>query len=256
MKSKKLFLILTCFFITLSLYAQNESEPTVRNSFGAKLRESNFHLGVTLQTKYIWRGMEMITEDAAPVVFPQINYQNKGFFAYVMGGYAINGKYSEVDMGVSYTYKWLTAGINNYYYPTTNTPNDQYFNFKSRDTGHWLEAVVTIAPEKIPVYLTLSNFFAGADKNLEGEQAYSTYAELGTHYDFLNDHQLAFVLGMAFNESCYNGYEHGFGVCDVELKYTYSVKFKNDLALPLTVSYIINPVYEKSHVNLTASLAF
>ena len=253
---EKILLFLASFLLTLNLYAQNESEPAVRNNFGVKLRESNFHLGVTLQTKYIWRGMEMITEDAAPVVFPQINYQNKGLFAYVMGGYAINGKYSEVDMGVSYTYKWFTAGINNYYYPTTNTPYDQYFNFKSRETGHWLEAVVTIAPEKIPVYLTLSNFFAGADKNMEGEQAYSTYAELGTHYDFLNDHQLAFVLGMAFNKSCYNGYEHGFGVCDLEMKYTYNVKFKNDLALPLTVSYIINPVYEKSHVNLTASLAF
>ena len=168
-------------------------------------RPSNFHLGLDLQTKYIWRGMEMMTEEAAPVVFPQLNYQYKGLYAYVMGGYAINGKYSEVDLGVSYTYKWLTVAVNNYYYPTITTPEDQYFNFKSHETGHWFEAVVTVAPEKIPAYLMVSNYFAGADKKLDGKQAYSTYAEIGGHYDFLNDHQLALAVGAAFNKSCYNG---------------------------------------------------
>ena len=251
---KRLVVSLTIMAIAISAFAQTE-EPA-RNGFGAKLKESNFHLGLDLQTKYIWRGMEMITEDAAPVVFPAVNYQNKGFYAYVMGGYALNGKYSEVDLGLSYTYKWITVGINDYYYPTTTTPNDQYFNFKSKETGHWLEAVVTIAPEKIPAYLTVSNFFAGADKDLDGNQAYSTYAELGGHYDFLNDHQLALAIGMAFNKSCYNAYEHGFGVCNVELKYTYNVNFNDKFTLPLSVAYIVNPVFNKSHVNFTASFAF
>ncbi len=218
-------------------------------------RESNFHLGVDLQTKYIWRGMEMITEDAAPVVFPQLNFQTGGLYAYAMGGYSINGKYSEVDLGVSYTHKWLTVGINDYYYPTTTTAEDQYFNLKNDETGHWLEAAVTIAPESIPAYLTVSNFFYGADKNLDGAQAYSTYAELGGHYDFLNDHSLSLAVGAAFNKSCYNGYAHNFGICNIEMKYTYNLAMKN-LTLPLSVSYIINPVYEKSHVNFTASFAF
>ena len=34
------------------------------------LKESNFHLGVELQTKYIWRGVEQMEEEGAPVVFP------------------------------------------------------------------------------------------------------------------------------------------------------------------------------------------
>ena len=230
-------------------------EATAKNGWGAKLRKSNFHLVMELQTKYIWRGMEMMTSDAAPVLFPQINFQSKGFYAYVMGGYAFNGKYSEVDFGVSYTYKWLTLGFNDYYYPTTTIPDDYYFNYKARETGHWLEAVITIAPENIPVYLLVSNYFAGADKNSDGKQAYSTYAELGGHYDFLDNHQLALAVGAAFNKSCYNGYDHGFGVCNIELKYTYNVAMKN-FTLPLSVAYIINPVYEKSHVNFIAKFAF
>ena len=221
----------------------------------SKKLESNFHLGIDLQTKYVWRGMEMMTEDAAPVAFPCLNYSHKGFYAYAMGGYAINGKYAEVDLGLSYTYKWLTIGLNNYYYPTTNTPKDQYFNFMNQETGHWFEVVITIAPENVPVSLLLSNFFAGADKNLEGKQAYSTYVELGGHYDFLNDHSLALAVGASLNKSCYNGYEQNFSICNIELKYTYNVAMKK-FNLPLSVGYIINPVYEKSHVNLTASFAF
>ena len=157
-------------------------------------KASDFHLGLDLQTKYIWRGMEMMVEDAAPVVFPQLNYQKGGLYAYAMGGYSINGKYAEVDLGASYTYKFLTVGLNDYYYPTINSPQDDYFNFKSKKTGHWLEAI-------------------------------------------------AFL------------YEHGFGICNVELKYTYNVAFKN-FTLPLSVMYIINPVYEKAHVNFKASFAF
>lgn len=246
MRKKTILLLMAMLYMASGISAQEGNDRKV----------SNFHLGVDMQTKYLWRGMEMMTEDAAPVVFPQLNYQKGGLFAYAMGGYAINGKYSEVDLGVSYTHKWLTVGINDYYYPTTTMPEDAYFNFDGHETGHWLEGVVTIAPEQIPAYLTVSNFFAGADKNTEGEQAYSTYAEIGGHYDFMNDHQLALTLGAAFNKSCYNGYAHDFGICNVELKYTYSLKFKNDFTLPLSVAYIVNPVYEKSHVNFTMSFAY
>lgn len=220
------------------------------------LKESNFHLGLDMQTKYVWRGMEMMPTESAPVVFPQLNYLNNGFYAYLMGGYAINGKYAEVDLGVSYTYNWLTFGINGYYYPTTSETADKFFNFKNEETGHWWEGTITIAPENIPVYLTLSNFFAGADKNLDGKQAYSSYAEFGAYRTFLNDHKLALTVGAALNKSCYNGYEHGFSICNIEGKYTYNLTFGNGFVLPLSVSYILNPVYEKAHVNFTMNLAF
>lgn len=233
-------------------FAQTENPQNL----GTKFRESNFSLGVQLQTKYMWRGMEMQTEDAAPTLFPSITYNYKGICAYAMGGYSINGKYAEVDLGVSYTWTWLTIALNNYYYPSTNSAEDAYFDLKSHSTGHWFEGCVTIAPEKIPVSVTVSNFFAGADKKGDGKQAYSTYAEVGTWYDFLNDNQIAMNIGAAFNKSCYNGYLHNFGICNIEVKYTHSAHFKNDWTLPLSVSYILNPVYEKSYVNFTANFVF
>lgn len=246
-----LLLIFTLF--STIIFAENNE---VNSTLEEKKSKSNFHLALDLQTKYIWRGMEMMKEDSAPVVFPQINYQYKGFYAYVMGGYSFNGKYSEVDLGISYTYKWLTLALNDYYYPTTTTADDQYFKFDKDNTGHWLEGAITIALEKIPAYLTLSNFFYGADKKAIGKQAYSTYVELGTYYDFLDSNRLGLAVGAACNESCYNGYERNFSVCNVELKYTHTVELKNGWSFPLNVAYIINPVREKSFVNFSTSLAF
>ncbi len=261
MKSTRFFLLLTILFISTVVYAQEVVKPstTSTNNWGQKMIKSPFGLGLDVQTKYIWRGMEMITEDAAPVLFPSFNYSWKGLYVYAMGGYAINGKYAEVDLGASYSWNGFTIGVYDYYYPTVDGKHDKYLG-GGKHTGHWLEAAINFAPEKIPFTATISNFFAGADKyvnsNGEEKQAYSTYIEVGTYYDFLDLNRITLNVGAAFNKSCYNNYEHNFSVCNLELKYSYMVKFKSGWTLPLNVAYIYNPVFDKSFVNFTANFAF
>ncbi len=244
-----------------AIYASEESstEPE-RNNWGGKMIKSPFGIGLDLQTKYVWRGMEMMTEDSSPVLFPSLNYSYKGLYVYAMGGYAINGKYAEVDLGASYNLdNGLGIAFNDYYYPTVDRQEDEYLG-GGRHTGHWLEAAISFTPEKLPFFAGLSNFFGGADRyineNGEERQAYSTYLELGAYYGFLAHNRLTFTMGAALNKSCYNGYAHGFSVCNLELKYTYNVTFKSGWTLPLNVAYIYNPVFDKSFVNFTANLAF
>ena len=57
-----------------------EADTTEKNNWGVKLKASPFGLGLDLQTKYMWRGMEMMTEEAAPVLSPSFNYSYKGLF--------------------------------------------------------------------------------------------------------------------------------------------------------------------------------
>lgn len=230
-----------------------------KNNWGAKLIKSPFGLGIDIQTKYVWRGMEMMTEKSAPVLFPNLNYSWKGLYVYAMGGYAVNGRYAEVDLGVSYTWKGLTVAFNDYFYPVIDKQQDKYFG-GGKHTGHWLEACLIYAPEKLPLWVTASNFFYGADKYLDSnekeKQAYSTYIEIGGYYDFLNYNRIALTVGAALNKSCYNGYNHDFSICNLELKYTYNILFKSGWTLPLSVAYIYNPVFDKSFINFTASFAF
>ena len=262
---KKIIFVLLVTAIAITSFARDQAtsittnETRSDNNWGAKLQSSNFHLSLDLQTKYMWRGMEMMTEESSPVVFPGINYQWKGLYAYAMGGYAINGKYAEVDLGVSYTWKGLTLGLSDYYYPTVNGKDDEYVGGKHN--GHWLEACITYAPEKVPLWITISNFFAGDDDAYDDDsgnkkQAYSTYMEVGTYYDFLDNNRLSLAVGMTPNKSCYTNYQKKFAVCNLDLKYTYNVQFKNGWTLPLSAEYIYNPSFDKSYVNFIANFAF
>lgn len=261
MKLKKMLLVAICslFSLSVNILAQETGEVAEKNNWGAKMINSPFGLGLDMQTKYVWRGMEMMSSESAPVLFPSINYSYRGLYAYAMGGYAINGKYAEVDCGLSYSLSGFTVGFNDYYYPTVDELEDKYFG-GGKHTGHWLEATLSYAPENIPVFATLSNFFAGADKYTDEsgkeKQAYSTYLELGTYYDFLESNRLWLTLGTALNKSCYNGYKHDLSVSNIELKYTHNVTFKSGWVLPLNVAYIYNPVYDKSFVNFTVNMAF
>lgn len=258
--NRQLFVVLIVILTSrMTILGEENTENQVeKNNWGGKLIQSPFGLGLDAQTKYIWRGMEMMTEDAAPVFFPSINYAYKDLYLYAMGGYAINGKYAEIDLGISYTQKDFSLSFNDYYYPTVDTNQDEYLG-GGKHTGHWLEVALTYNSSKIPLFATLSNFFYGADKYVDSrgkeKQAYSTYIELGTYYDFLENNRIALTVGTALNKSCYNGYDHDFSVCSLELKYTYNVTFKGGWNLPLNVAYIYNPVFDKSFVNFTVSLA-
>ena len=80
---KRLIIVLSLLAITDVSFAENHitssteviEDVSVKNNWGAKLKSSNFHLGLDFQTKYMWRGMEMMAEESSPVVFPGINYQ-------------------------------------------------------------------------------------------------------------------------------------------------------------------------------------
>lgn len=230
-----------------------------KNNWGAKLKESNIHLGIDLQTKYVWRGMEMMPENSSPVVFPGINYSWHGLYVYAMGGYALNGKYAEVDFGLSYTWKGLTIAFSDYYYPVVVGKEDEYFGGKHN--GHWLEASITYSPKKTPVWITVSNFFAGDDDkytNANGniKQAYSTYIESGVYYDFLNNNRISLAVGMTPARSCYTDYRKKLMFCNLDLKYTHNITAKNGWTLPLSVEYIYNPVFDKSYVNFVVNISF
>lgn len=264
---KKKILVLSLMSISILSFASNQKvksvevseETPVKNNWGVNLASSNFHLGLDIQTKYMWRGMEMMPKESSPVLFPSVNYQYNGLFLYAMGGYSLNGKYAEVDLGASYTYKGIILGVYDYYYPTIDQKDDEYLG-GGKHTGHWLEACLTYAPETLPVWFTVSNFFYGADKYLksskEEKQAYSTYFEIGTFYDFHNGNRISLALGATPAKSCYNGYSKNFSICNIDLKYTYNIKLKNGWILPLSVEYIHNPVFDKSYVNLTSNFAF
>ena len=223
-------------------------------AMGAKaeenLNESNFSASLELSTKYMWRGIEYGT---APTVFPMIGYNTHGFNAFAMGGYAIDGSHQEVDLGVSYTVSEFTVGVSDYYYPSSVGEKDQYFKLSNRETGHWVEAYATWAGIKVPLWITVSTYIFGADKNKDGKQMYSSYAEVGYTHSFTDDNNISLCVGANLNKGFYTNNESGFSVVNVNAKYSTAFKF-GSFKLPVSASYVLNPYKNKSF--FTMSLYF
>lgn len=233
-------LLLVMLTLSTALHA-DDSIPANNNN-------SPLSISLELTTKYIWRAIEY---GDAPTSFAIINYERKGFSAYAEGVYAFNGSHSEVDLGVAYNYKWLTVGLNDYYYPTSVGEKDHYFKLSSRKTGHYIEGAATIAPDKIPIWLTLSTYFWGADKKPSNDKnAYSSYAEIGYSHSFNDNNVASLAVGAALNKGFYTDYEHGFNVVNITAKYATSFKF-GKYKLPVSASYILNPYCNKSYVTLS-----
>ena len=214
------------------------------------LKESPFSASLELSTKYMWRGIEYGT---APTVFPMIGYNTHGFNAFAMGAYAIDGSHQEVDLGVSYTAKEFTIGVSDYYYPTSVGEKDQYFKLSSRETGHWVEAYATWTGTKIPLWVTVSTYIFGADKNENGKQMYSSYAEVGYTHSFTEDNNIALCVGANLNKGFYTDNQSGFNVVNINAKYSTAFKFCS-YKLPVSASYVLNPYKNKSF--FTMSLYF
>ena len=205
---------------------------------------SPWYVSCELSSKYVWRGLEY---GKSPTLFPSVNYENSAFLATLSGAYAMDGSHQEVDLGLNYTIKsMVTLGLNDYYFPSAVGQNDSYFHFRHSDTGHYVEACATVEPTKLPLWLKLSCYVYGADKDSTGKQAYSTYAELGYQYVFKNEDKLSLALGANLNKGFYTDYERGFNVVNIMLKYESWFTF-NKFRLPVSASYVLNPYRNKSY---------
>lgn len=224
------------------------------SSNASTLHEKGVPLTISLElsSKYMWRGNEYGT---APTLFPMISFNKAGFNIFGMGAYAFDGSHQEVDLGISYTYKWLTLGISDYYYPSAVGEKDNYFDFSHQSTGHSIEAYITAYPFKFPFWITLSTYVFGNDKNLDGKQAYSSYMEIGYNHYFDNKNILSVIAGANLNKGFYTNYNDRFNLVNTMLKYTYNLTIKSFI-LPISASYIINPYKEKSFFTFSSYFNF
>lgn len=214
-------------------------------------KSSPFGASVELTSKYLWRGQEY---GEAPTIFPTLSYTTGGLCIYATGAYTFDNSWREADLGVSYTIKDFTLGVVDYYYPTPTGERDKLFEFDKDKTGHLFEGCLTYTPSKLPISAMLSTIFYGADKNLDGDQAWSTYAELGYHYDFSETNIFSVALGASLNKSFYNNFETGFSIVNIALKYQTAIPTGKKYSIPVSAQYVINPQKEKSYIAFSIGL--
>ena len=185
-----------------------------------------------LVSSYVWRG---IYQGGAASFQPTLGFSVGNFSLTAWGSTSLSESNKEIDLTAAY--KFGEAG------PTLSVATlwwdgqadvangeltNNYFHFKSGDTGHHFEAglAYTLPIEKFPLSIAWYTMFAGADRKTtdEGEekQAYS------------------------YKTPQYN--VNGFAVTNLALKATKAINFNDKFSLPIFVQAIWNPRLEDAHL--------
>ncbi len=223
---KKTFtIVIVVMMASLSLMSQEKNKTDVS-------------AGVDFYNRYVWRGL-LFTD--APSIQPYITASKGGFSATLWGSYATSKNYAEVDLFLSYTKGNFTIGLSDYYTEdeTDLTMND-YTVFDQGKTPHLIETYISyqLPMDKFPLTITGSTFVHGADLNTNGDQNFSSYFEL--MYPFsAAAYDLSLTLGGTVDQGYYGDRA---GIVNLSLGASRSIKITESFSIPLSTSFIVNPL--------------
>ncbi len=248
-------------FAAITLQAQDEE---VRNEIEAEKRDttSTLNFGADLVSRYVWRGIDF---GNSPAIQPNFSFAWKGLSIGAWGTYGFSrynieindttmadaGNYAETDLYLSYTYKWFTLMVFDFFTVNGLNPNEgnHYFDYKNATTRHAFEGSIAFhGSEKFPLQFLVSTLFYGADKDqdstgqygLGDKNNYSTYFELGykIHLRKMDVDLSPFIGGIPFGSSWYGPYA---GITNIGMTARKSIPVTTQYAIPVQVSIITNP---------------
>ena len=244
MKQKNRLAILLIFaaLMPLSISAQDSSKV-------------KFNSGADIMSRYVWRGTDF---GASPSIQPAISLTGFNFTFGVWGAFAINNfsQAQETDLFLTYTLKdKVDFTITDYFFPN-ETPGafNNYFEYNDTLTGHIFEGTIKWkGTEKLPLSLLVAANVYGADtRHADGKMFYSTYVELcysGTCKSADYDLFAGFTPNKPTDNDKLSGITRGFygntmGFVNLGIKVKKEVKITNDFTLPLSTSFVVNPMAE------------
>lgn len=261
MKRTGKILLLMVFLSTFAAQAQQEM---VRKEIETDRKEGGIHLniGADLVSRYVWRGYDY---GNSPAIQPNLNFSWGGLAFGAWGSYAFSGhsvqvndtlmenlgSFSEIDLYLSYTYRWFTIMVyDNFIMNGLNLNNgNRYFNWNNQTTGHALEAILSFdGTEKVPLQVLASLFFYGDDKT-KGEDGlygygsknnFSTYFEIAYTFDIsrIGVELEPFIGGTTSGSSWYGPYG---GIINIGMFARKDIRITKTYSLPVEITLMANP---------------
>ncbi|MBB3186811.1 hypothetical protein [Microbacter margulisiae] len=224
---------------------------TTSTCVSAQDKKDNFNLSVDLVSSYVWRGIAQEgSKGGTPNIQPTLTYTIGSFSLGASGSYAFSGDVKEIDLNATLALPHafsLTLTDDNWNNSNNNAEVSSgyanYFNLRSNGTGHILEGTLAYGGCKtFPVSFSWNTMFYGADKNLNGKNAYSTYVEL----DYPVASNVNTFLGASLFDSPAIYGNKGFSVINVGIKVTRKIKLSNTFSVPVYGILGANPQAEKA----------
>ena len=230
------FLILCFSFISSIVLAQEEK------------KEHSLKVTSDIVSSYIWRGGLV---DLNPNIQPTLAYTKGGFEIGAWGSSNLTATYKEFDLYAQYSFKSLTVGVYDCYWPS-DWSNKNYFIYKKDNTNHIYEGFLKYTgPDAFPISILATNWFYGDDKysSVEypndstkwGNNRYSTYFELIYPFAIAENNLDVFIGGTPQQ----NVYGTGPGIVNLGVTAYRSIKITENFELPIKAQIIVNPQSEK-----------
>jgi len=225
-------------------------------SFAQENKSSNFNLsaGADIASSYLWRGIEQGT---GPAIQPWGEVGYKGFAIGAWGSHELIGEFKEFDFYAKYTLKNVTVLFTDFFYPGYEGLNQNFYNFKSKTTGHAAELSLSYnGSETIPFTVSGGVMLYGAAIDASPTDStksnYSTYFEVNYLGKF-KDYSFNVFAGFTPTKSVL--YQtSGFSVFNLGVSAKKAIKVTDSFSLPLKLTVATNPSSEKIFMALQISL--
>jgi hypothetical protein len=227
-------LILTLTFTATTVFAQDS--------------KGSFSVGADVVSSYVWRGIpqDVTYPSGTPNIQPYTSYTIGGLTLGAWGSGSFTGTVKEFDLYATYALSSkLALTVTDYNWSFTKG----YFTY-SDGTDHVYEATLAYTGgTSFPVSATVNTMFAGADKNSDGDNAYSTYVELG--YPLASNAKL-FAGASLFDSAVYG--TSGFGVTNVGVKVSKAIEITDKFSLPVYGIAGFNPAADNAFLVVGVTL--
>lgn len=193
----------------------------------ATVASAQFSVGTDIVSSYVWRGfkqdLSLTAPSQSPNFQPYVSYTLGKLTLGTWGSSSFTGTVKEVDLYATYAFtSTLALTLTDYNWGFTQS----YFKYGS-GTDHIFEATLAYAgTESLPLSASVNTMFAGADKTGAGDQAFSTYVELGYQ---LAANAKVFLGGAPLNTPMYGG----AGITNVGLKVSKAIEITDKFSLPV-----------------------
>lgn len=191
----------------------------------AQESKGSFNASADIVSSYVWRGVAQGSNQ--PNIQPTVSYTLGGLCVGAWGSGNFAGSLKEFDLYATYC---LSSAFSVTLTDYNWTFSKSYFNYGKNSTDHLLEGTLSYAGvEGCPLSASVNTMFLGADKNADGDNAYSTYVELG--YPVASNARV-FVGASLFDSPAVYG-TNGFGITNIGLKVSKAVKLSDQFSLPV-----------------------
>ncbi len=204
-------------------------------------KSGTFTVSADLVSSYIWRGIPQEgSKGGSPNIQPCVTYTNGIFSIGAWGSSAFSGQVKEVDLCATLAMsKDFSIMITDYNWNN----NHNYFNYQSHGTDHIYEATLAYAgAQAFPLSVSVNTMFYGDDKNASGNNAYSSYLELGYP---LSSMVKAFMGASLVDSPMIYG-NSNFAVINIGLRATKIMKVTDTFSLPVYGILGCNPQLGKA----------